>query len=175
MKLLLKFITKFYHFYNSFKFRLMIFIKGGLVSFSAKIIIDKNAKFKIGKNIRIYGSTISVSNNGELEIYDNVIINHMCTIYVENKILISNSVRISHQVSIIDHDYALEDKKINFKSKKNSKKIIIGTNVWIGANSTILKGITIGDNSIIGADTTITKNIPKNSKVVQEIKLKYLD
>ncbi|MDO4534475.1 MAG: DapH/DapD/GlmU-related protein [Clostridium perfringens] len=41
-------------------------------------------------------------------------------------------------------------------------KIIIGNNVWIGGNSTILPGVTIGDNSIIAAGSVVTSNVPKN-------------
>jgi acetyltransferase-like isoleucine patch superfamily enzyme len=39
-------------------------------------------------------------------------------------------------------------------------EIIIGNDVWIGFNSTILKGVTIGDGAIIGANTVVTKDVP---------------
>tara|TARA_A100001015_G_scaffold166954_1_gene185616 strand:- start:3134 stop:3313 length:180 start_codon:yes stop_codon:yes gene_type:complete len=48
----------------------------------------------------------------------------------------------------------------------SSGKIVVGNNVWIGANCVILKNVTIGDNSVIGANSTITKNIEKNKVVV---------
>lgn len=41
-----------------------------------------------------------------------------------------------------------------------SKPIIVGKNVWIGANCTILGGVSIGDNSVIGAGSVVSKNIP---------------
>jgi acetyltransferase-like isoleucine patch superfamily enzyme len=41
-------------------------------------------------------------------------------------------------------------------------KVIIEDNVFIGAHSTILKGVTIGKNSVIGACSVVTKNIPPN-------------
>jgi acetyltransferase-like isoleucine patch superfamily enzyme len=54
--------------------------------------------------------------------------------------------------------------------------IIIGNNVWIGSNSTILPGVVIGDNSIIGAGSVVTKNVPSNvivagvpAKVIKKI------
>ena len=40
--------------------------------------------------------------------------------------------------------------------------IAIGDNAFIGAHSTILKGVTIGANSIIGAASLVTTNIPDN-------------
>lgn len=39
-------------------------------------------------------------------------------------------------------------------------EIKIGSNVFIGANSTVLYDVTIGDNVIIGAGSVVNKNIP---------------
>ena len=43
------------------------------------------------------------------------------------------------------------------------KKVTIGTNVFIGMNTIIMKGVTIGDNVIIGAGSIVTRDIPSNS------------
>lgn len=45
-------------------------------------------------------------------------------------------------------------------------KVVIGNNVWLGENVTILKGVEIGDNVIIGAGSIVTKSIPSNSVAV---------
>ena len=37
---------------------------------------------------------------------------------------------------------------------------IIGNDVWIGANVTILDGITIGDGAIVAAGAVVTKDVP---------------
>lgn len=57
-----------------------------------------------------------------------------------------------------------------------AKPISVGSNVWIGAGSTILAGVAIGDNSVIGAGSVVTKSIPANvvavgvpCKVLREI------
>ena len=57
--------------------------------------------------------------------------------------------------------------KINFFSfnfcKTQTAPVIIGKNVWIGENCTILPGVTIGDNAVIGAGSVVTKDIPNDS------------
>jgi acetyltransferase-like isoleucine patch superfamily enzyme len=41
--------------------------------------------------------------------------------------------------------------------------IVIGNDVWIGANSTVLPGVKIGDSCIIGANSLVNKDIPDYS------------
>ncbi|KAG7196256.1 uncharacterized protein KQ657_000271 [Scheffersomyces spartinae] len=47
-----------------------------------------------------------------------------------------------------------------------ARPIIVGNNVWFGANCTILPGVTIGDGAVIGAGTVVTKDVPANSLCV---------
>lgn len=49
------------------------------------------------------------------------------------------------------------------KKYEIKKPIIIGNDVWIGANSTVLGGIKIGSCSIIGANSFVNKDIPPYS------------
>ena len=46
------------------------------------------------------------------------------------------------------------------------KECIIGNDVWIGCNSTILRGVTVGDGAVIGANSLVTKNVPPYAIVV---------
>jgi acetyltransferase-like isoleucine patch superfamily enzyme len=43
---------------------------------------------------------------------------------------------------------------------EESKRTIIGNDVFVGANVTVLDGITIGDGAVVGAGAVVTKNIP---------------
>ena len=45
------------------------------------------------------------------------------------------------------------------------KEVVLDDNVWIGANSVILKGVTIGNNAIIAAGSIVTKDVPANAIV----------
>ena len=41
-----------------------------------------------------------------------------------------------------------------------SKKMVIGNDVWIGCNATILRGLNIGNGAVIGANSLVNKNVP---------------
>ena len=43
--------------------------------------------------------------------------------------------------------------------------VIIGSDVWIGARSTILGGIKVGNGAVIGAGSVVTKDVPAHAVV----------
>ena len=54
--------------------------------------------------------------------------------------------------------YSRED---NIKrSLANRQQLIIGHDVWIGGNATIIKGVKIGNGAIIGTNAVVTKDVP---------------
>ncbi len=103
---------------------------------------------------------------GTLSIGDNVGMSSTAII-CNHQVSIGNNVTIGGNTVIYDTDFHSLDPQIRANKnldKQNAKKspVYIGDNVFIGAHSTILKGVTIGENSVIGACSVITKNIPDN-------------
>ncbi|OEF09493.1 CatB-related O-acetyltransferase [Aliivibrio logei] len=70
----------------------------------------------------------------------------------------------THPITI-NKKYGFVDKNDDESISTLSKKIIIGNDVWIGANVTLLPGITIGDGAVIGAGSVVTKDIEPYSIV----------
>ena len=52
-------------------------------------------------------------------------------------------------------DFWIENKVFD----DSPKKVIIGNDVWIGINVSIMGGVTIGDGAIIGSHSLVTKNV----------------
>lgn len=76
---------------------------------------------------------------------------------------IGNHVKITRGVTILTHGYDWSVLKSKYgEILGSSGKVKIGDNVFIGTNTTILKGVTIGDNVIIGANSLVNKDIPNN-------------
>lgn len=78
-------------------------------------------------------------------------------------IQIGKHVQITRNVTILTHGYDWSVIKGKYGDVLGSSgKVTIGDNVFIGMNSTILKGVTIGENTIIGAGSLVTHDIPPN-------------
>jgi acetyltransferase-like isoleucine patch superfamily enzyme len=54
---------------------------------------------------------------------------------------------------------------ITRKSEK-SPPIIIGDNVWLGADVIILPGVKLGNNIVVGAGSVVTKSFPEDDIVI---------
>ena len=81
-------------------------------------------------------------------------------------ISIGNDVQITEGVTILTHGYDWSVLKRKYGDILGSSgKVVIDDNVFIGMQSTILKGVHIGSNVIIGANSLVTHDIPDNSVV----------
>lgn len=80
-------------------------------------------------------------------------------IQATNGIIFGNNIELGPSVKIISSNHITT----NFREHDKCEPIIIGNNVWIGANSVVLPKVNIGDNVIIGAGSVVTKNIASNS------------
>ena len=74
-----------------------------------------------------------------------------------------DNVHIASKVTFINHDISVfmlryMDENSNYKARAG--EIVIGNNVFIGSNTTILYDVKIGNNVVIGAGSVVTKDIP---------------
>ncbi len=76
---------------------------------------------------------------------------------------IGRNVSIAQGVTLLTHGFEWSVLKMQFPDVVAwSEDVTIGDNVFVGLNSTILKGVTIGSNSIIGAGSIVTHDVPSN-------------
>ena len=101
-----------------------------------------------------FGKNITVGKN--------VFINACCHFQDQGGITLGDNCLVGHNVvfATLNHGFAPEERQSMLPAP-----IVVGRNVWIGTNSTILQGVTIGDNSIIAAGSVVTKDVPANAIV----------
>lgn len=61
---------------------------------------------------------------------------------------------------VYDSYYEVFDKNEVVRNDKFDKETEIGNDVWIGCNSTILRGVHIGDGAVVGANSLVNKDVP---------------
>ena len=166
---------------------------GENVWISAEALILNNAhpkeKLSLGKNSRIMGSLLLFDFDGEIEIGEDCFVGPDTRIWSAKKIKIGSRVLIAHNVNIHDNiSHPLDANErynenlyfvntgIHTKTDIKSAEIIIGDDVWIGFNATIMRGVKIGEGAIIGANTLVkediapwTVNIGNPSRVIRTI------
>lgn len=133
---------------------------------SGKIVIGDNFCMTSGEHINPISSNIQASfftdsPNAQIRIGDNVGMSST-RIWIHEGLTIGNNVKIGGGVLLIDTDCHPVDYLVRRTSNEGTgyAPIVIEDDVWIGAQSIILKGVTIGARSIIGAGSVVTKSIP---------------
>lgn len=96
-----------------------------------------------------------------IEIGENFYANMNCIILDEAKVIFGDNVFIAPGCGFYTAGHALDVEQRN-QGLEYAYPIIVGNNVWIGAQTCILPGVIIGDNTVIGAGSVINKNIPAN-------------
>lgn len=85
-------------------------------------------------------------------------------IYATRDIRIGNHVTIGANVSIWDTDFhelgAVDRRTGPNPDKVACSPVVIEDDVFLGAGSTILKGVTIGAGAVVGACSVVTRSIP---------------
>lgn len=94
-----------------------------------------------------------------IKIGKNVFINSGCKFQDQGGITIGDGTLIGHNVVLATLNHDFDPKK---RSSMHPAPIIIGKNVWIGSNATILPGVSIGDGAIIAAGAVVTKDVDEN-------------
>lgn len=123
-------------------------------------------KFQIHESVKIF-EIEKTTFRGNISIGPNTYLNR-CWLETgsNSKIVIGEWCAVGYNSFImsITHDTIIATGPHTTRPFKEAD-IIIGNNVWIGANCYIREGVKIGNNSVIGANSVVTKDVPENAVV----------
>lgn len=121
-------------------------------------LINKN--IIIGENVVIYPN-VSFEGEGLIEIGNNVKIGTNSIIHANKLggIKIEDNTIIAGNCYIIDSNHQIKKNKLIQKQGFDVEKVNIGSDVWIGANSVIIKGAKISNGAVIGANSLVNNYI----------------
>jgi acetyltransferase-like isoleucine patch superfamily enzyme len=92
-----------------------------------------------------------------------VFINAGCTFQDQGGVTIGDDSLIGHNVVFATLNHDLDPAR---RADMHPAPIVVGRNVWIGSNATVLPGVSIGDNAVVAAAAVVTKDVPADTVVV---------
>ena len=92
----------------------------------------------------------------------NIFVNSGCRFQDQGGIWIGDNTLIGHNAVLATLNHDPDPKK---RANLIPSRIVIGRDVWLGANATVLPGVTIGDGAIVAAGAVVTKDVPPNTVV----------
>jgi acetyltransferase-like isoleucine patch superfamily enzyme len=126
---------------------------GDYCNMSISIFLNKNGSIKFGDYV--YATAVSLRIDYNLKVGSNVMFGPNVKLWDTKSHPLSASKR-HKQCEHIAH-FGLID-----SYEAGGGDIIIGDDVWIGMDCTILGGVEIGEGSVIAAGSIVTKNVPSN-------------
>lgn len=98
---------------------------------------------------------------------DKLIIGKFCMLASGVKFIMNGANHLTNSIS--SYPFAIFgrswEKAMEGKAYPNKGDVIIGNDVWIGHNATIMAGVKIGDGAIIGTNSTVVKDVEPYSIV----------
>ena len=98
-----------------------------------------------------YGLNISVG--------DNCFFNHNTTILDCGTVTFGDNVFVAPHCVFTTAAHPIDAGERNAWYEYD-KPIVVESNVWIGANVTVLPGVRIGEGSVVGAGSVVTRDVP---------------
>ena len=112
---------------------------------------------------------------GDVTIGDYTRIGIHCTVI--GPVCIGHHVNLAQGITVtaLNHNFGDTAKRID-EQGISTKPIVIGDDVWIGANAVILPGVTIGKHCVVAAGAVVNKDVPDScvvggvpAKIIKEI------
>lgn len=138
--------------------------RGSKIYCSVRMDTPPYRRFWLGKR-SVVESYCCINNAvGDVTIGDNTRIGIHSTII--GPVCIGHHVNLAQGIVVtaLNHQFENTALRIDLQGV-STKPVIIGDDVWIGANSVILPGVTIGSHCVVAAGAVVTKDVPKNTVV----------
>lgn len=132
------------------------------------LLVGENASITFhGRTVISQGFAIRVFNNGKLYFGQNNEFNSSLTVACCKSIKLGNKIKGGWCIELRDSDghpiYNLDDlhNQIN-----NDKEIIIGDDVWMSANTAVLKGSVIPDGTVTAFRSCVTRKFEQKNTII---------
>ncbi len=137
--------------------------KNCFIAPEARLFAEPGRPIIIGDNSYVAADSVL---HGPLTLGQGVSINHHVSLDGGSKgITIGDNSRIAAYTQAYAFNHGMEADRLISDQPVTSKGIVIGCDVWIGANTGIVDGVHIGNHAVVGMGSLVTKSVAEYSKV----------
>jgi carbonic anhydrase/acetyltransferase-like protein (isoleucine patch superfamily) len=143
------------------------------VSISFDSYIGPGCQFNIGRGSRVVLRQVHFGRGCEVDVGDgaqlwlaSVWIGQHSVLAVGEGIRIGAGTMIAEMSVIRDANLSRSGGRPLTDGRHVAAAITIGRDVWLGARSTVLRGVTIGDSATVGAGAVVTRDVAAGTTVV---------
>jgi acetyltransferase-like isoleucine patch superfamily enzyme len=130
------------------------------------IQIGKQARVELGRWSWLGHGTKIRCHEGVVSIGAKTVMGQECTISAYQHVSIGRECIIADRVMLIDFDHGVVEVERPIRLQGIYKRDVrVGSNVWMGYGSCVLRGVSIGHNSVVGTNAVVTKDVPENAVV----------
>ena len=127
------------------------------VTWPHKVKLGNNCKLEHGIYFKFDGYW---KKGFSIIIGNNVFIGCGCEFNIRQEITVGDDCLIGSGCRFIDHDHGIKPGILMREQEGTERPIAIGSDVWLGVNVIVLKGVEIGAGAIVAAGAIVTKSIP---------------
>lgn len=147
-----------------------------MLSLNTEITPDPGSYLTIGRMFKMRdGAKVRVRRGAVCRIGDHAAIGSNSMVVCRERIEIGSNVQIAPGVQIYDHDHDFRHPDGLRANHFKTAPIVIGDDVWIGANAVILRGTEIGAGSVVAAGSVVKGKYPANSVIIQKRETNILE
>ena len=138
--------------------------RGSKIYHSVRMDTPPYRRFSLGRH-SVVESFCCINNAvGDVVIGDHTRIGIHNTVI--GPVTIGSHVNLAQGITVtaLNHNYKETGKRID-QQGVSTNPVVIGDDVWIGANAVILPGVTLGNHCVIAAGAVVPKDVPPHSLV----------
>lgn len=138
--------------------------RGSKIYWSVRMDTPPYRKFSLGTKSVIESYCCINNAVGDVLIGDHTRIGIHNTII--GPVTIGNHVNLAQGITVTALNHNFIDTTLRIDEQGiSTNPVVIGDDVWIGANAVILPGVTIGRHVVVAAGAVVTKDVPDNCVV----------
>ena len=137
---------------------------GAKIYHSVRMDTPPYRRFRLGRRSVIESYCCINNAVGDITIGDYTRVGIHCTII--GPVCMGSHVHLAQGITVTALNHNFEDTQLRIDEQGiTTKPVVIGDDVWIGANAVILPGVTIGSHCVVAAGAVVTKDVPDNTVV----------